>query len=123
MSKLLIVAAAVAVFTPLQAQTPTYLKGDVVRLVAQAGGDPLPDSRVIAVAGDRIQINKSGIVVNGEPVRDISPQLLEQFARPWEQVVPSGHYFVIGERHDGPDSVVRYHGLIPAEKIVRKVSK
>ena len=120
--KVLIVAAAVALSTSVHAQTPEYAKGDTVRLVAPATGDPLPDSRVIAVAGDRIHIDNSGIVVNGESVRDVPPGLLAQFDKPWDQVVPAGHYFVIGERREASGSV-KYHGLIPAEKIARKVSK
>jgi type IV secretory pathway protease TraF len=103
------------------AQLPTYVKGDIVRLVAPTT-DPLPDSRVIALAGERIHIDRSGFVVNGEPVTDVAPQMLKQFAEPWDQVVPVGHYFVIGKRQEAPGAV-RYHGLIPAEKIVRKVSK
>lgn len=93
-----------------------------MRLVSPAGGDPLPDVRVIAVAGDRVYVDKSRIAVNGEPVRDVSPQLLAQVAEKWEQVVPAGHYFVIGERQDDA-STVRYHGLIPTAKILRKVTK
>jgi signal peptidase I len=121
-SKLLIVAAAVALSASLQAQATSYSKGDIVQLVAPATGDPVPDSRVVAVAGDRIHADKSGIVVNGAPVDGISAKLLAQFAKPWDQVVPAGHYFVIGERSETSGSVT-YHGLIPAEKIARKVSK
>jgi signal peptidase I len=120
---LLTLAAAVAFSSTVQSTTATYAKGDVVRLAAQANGDPLPDSRVLAVAGDRIQIDrKKGILVNGEPVKAVSQQFLDQVAEPWDQVVPAGHYFVIAERQTSA-STVRYHGLIPAAKIVAKLSK
>jgi signal peptidase I len=119
----LMMAAAFALSSPtLQNPIAQYVKGDVVRLVSEPGRDPLPDSRIVAVAGDRMIADASGILVNGEPVRDVSPELLQQIARRWEQVVPPDHYFVIGERHNESSSV-RYHGLIPAEKIARKLSK
>ncbi len=121
MSKVLIVAAAVACATLLQAQTISYAKGDIVQLVAPAAGDPLPDSRIIAVAGAGIHIAKTGVIVNGERVAEVSREMLDQFAETWDQVVPVGHYFVIGERQ-AASSTVRYHGLIPAAKIVRKVN-
>jgi signal peptidase I len=121
MSKVLVLSIAVALSAVLHpAQEPTYVKGDIVRLAPPTTGDRYPDCRVIAVAGDRIRAQRSGIVVNGEPVEDVSPQMLELFAETWEEVVPAGHYFVIGESHE-PSSTVRYHGLIPSEKIVRKV--
>ena len=122
MFNLLALACAVALSAGLQSQPSAFSKGDIVRLVTSAGTDPLPDVRVIAVAGDRIHVDKSRIAVNGEPVRDVSPQLLEQFAETWDQVVPAGHYFVIGERQNDA-STVRYHGLIPAAKILRKVTR
>jgi signal peptidase I len=121
MSKLFIMLAAIALSPGLQqAQAPTYAKGDVVTLVRPASGDPYPDSRVMAIPGDRLQARRSGILVNGEPVKDVSPGVLEQFVEPWEQVVPPGHYFVIGEKQAGTSAVL-YFGLIPSEKIVRKV--
>jgi|SoiMethySBSTD1v2_1073268.scaffolds.fasta_scaffold61821_5 hypothetical protein len=44
MSKLLILVGALALAPILHAQTATYTKGEIVRLVAPASGDPLPDS-------------------------------------------------------------------------------
>jgi len=123
MSKLLILVGALALAPILHAQTATYTKGEIVRLVAPASGDPLPDSRVIATPGDRILANKSGISVNGEAVTGISPKVLEQFAEPWDQTVPPGHYFVVGERRDSVDSIVMYQGLIPAAKIAQRVGR
>jgi signal peptidase I len=122
MSTLLMFSVAAALSTPLPTQSTSYVKGDVVRLETPADSDPLPDVRVIAVSGDRIQADRSGILVNSERVADVSPQLLEQFAETWDQIVPAGHYFVIAERV-GASSAVRYHGLIPAAKIVKKVGK
>lgn len=121
MFKLLVLVVALALAPAFQAQAPTYSNGDVVRLVKPADGDPLPNSRVIAVAGDRLKIDKSGVLLNGEPVRDVAPQVAEQLGS-WDQIVPVGHYFVLGERQEG-GSTLRYNGLIPAAKIAGKVSK
>src|SRR5688572_2158623 len=54
----LVVAAAVVTAHLVHAQAPQYVRGDMVRLVAQEIGNPLPDSRVVAVAGDRVRINR-----------------------------------------------------------------
>ena len=102
------------------AQGSRYVRGDTVRLVAQENGDPFPDSRIIAVAGDRIHIDKSSITVNGEAVQGVSMELLQTVAEAWDQLVPEGHYFVVGESGTRND-MVRYYGLIPAGKIIRKM--
>jgi hypothetical protein len=112
---------AVALAAPIPAQAPVYAKGDVVRLVVRENGDSYPDSRIVAVASDHLRADKSALTVNNEIVTGVSPELLQMFAEPWDQVTPAGHYFVVAEQRNAPNSVVRYHGLIPAEKIVRKI--
>lgn len=123
MSKLLTVSVMVLLSVFVHAQATQYAKGDVVRLQPQANGDPLPDSRIIAIAGDHIQFNKSGVLVNDQIVRDLSERLFAQLsAEPWDQVVPDGHYVVVGERQD-PTGTVSYHGLIPGSKILGRVNR
>jgi hypothetical protein len=51
MAKLPSLVAVVILSTPWQAQTPTYAKGDTVRLMVPPDADALPDSTVIAVPG------------------------------------------------------------------------
>lgn len=116
----LIAVAAVLAIQVAQAQTAQYLRGDTVRLAAQENGDPYPDSRIIAVAGDRVHIDRDSVTVNGKVVEDVSPKLLQTVIEPWERVIPDGHYFVVGER-GANDSVVAYYGMIPGAKIVRKL--
>lgn len=124
MPKLLTLCVAVTLSVSLQAQPAEHAKGDIVRLAPQADGDPLPDSRILAVPGDRIQVRNSGVMVNGQPVRDLSEQMLAQLtAEPWDQVIPEGHYVVVGERQVTPGRTVRYNGLIPSSKILGKASK
>jgi len=122
-SKLLTVSVMVLLSVFVQAQATQYARGDVVRLPPQGNGDPLPDSRIIAVAGDHIQFSKSGVLVNDQVVPDLSKRLLAQLtAEPWEQVVPAGHYVVVGERQEATGTVT-YHGLIPGAKIPGSVNR
>jgi hypothetical protein len=121
MTKLLSVFAVVALAMPLQAQSPTYVKGDTVRLAVQPPADALPDSTVIAVPGDRVQTRKAEVLVNGQPVT-LSEDQRRQFIAETDEVVPAQHYVVVGERRDGPYSVVTYYGLIPAAKIIQKLN-
>jgi hypothetical protein len=125
MSRLLfLLVATVALVDPaLHAQGPTYIRGDIVRLVSSDAADPLPDSRILAVPGDRIRVDKTAVTVNGEAVSDVPPALLADFTEPFAQTIPAGHYFVIGEKRAGPNSVVQYHAVIPVAKIYGKVTK
>ena len=116
----LVVLAAVVLVQVTHAQGARYVRGDTVHLVAQENGDPFPDSRIIAIASDRVHIDKSSITVNGAVVQGVSAELLQSVAEPCYQLVPEGHYFVVGESGTRND-MVRYYGLIPAGKIIRKL--
>jgi signal peptidase I len=116
----LVVVAAVITVQLSHAQASQYARGDMVRLVAQENGDPFPDSRIVAIAGDRVHIDRSSLTVNGVAVQDVSKDLLQTVSEAWDQLVPEGHYFVVGERGTTND-MVRYYGLIPAKKIIRKI--
>jgi hypothetical protein len=59
-------------------------------------------------------------------VEGVSKQLLEQFSEAWDQDVPTGHYFVIADTQTATGNVsstVRFHGLIPAGKVLRKATR
>ena len=120
LKSVLVVLAAVVLVQVTHAQAAKYDRGDTVRLVAQENGQPYPDSRIIAIAGDRVRIDKSSIAVNGEAVQGMSADFLQTVAELWDQLVPEGHYFVVGESGTRND-MVRYYGLIPAGKIIRKL--
>jgi len=120
LKSLLVILAAVVLVQVAHAQGVRYVRGDIVRLVAQDNGDRLPDSRIIAVAGDRVHVDKSSITVNGVSVQGVSAELLQGVSEVWDQLVPEGHYFVVGESGT-PNDMVRYYGLIPAAKIIRKL--
>lgn len=116
----LVVLAAVLSVQATHAQGARYVRGDTVRLVAQENGKPLPDSRIIAIAGDRVHIDKSSLTVNGLAVQGVSAELLQTVPEPWDQLIPEGHYFVVGES-GAPNDMVRYYSMIPAAKIIRKL--
>ena len=114
----LVVLAAVVLVQVTHAQRARYVRGDTVRLVAQENGDPFPDSRIVAIAGDRVHIDKSSLTVNGLAVQGGSG-VMQTVVEPWDQLVPEGHYFVVGESNC--NDMVRYYGLIPVGKIIRKL--
>ena len=123
MSRIVIVAVAVALSVAVQAQTSEYSRGEVVRLQPTPEGTLLPNSRIIAVGGDRIKTEKSAILVNDLAVPNVSPEILSQFvAGAWDQIVSDGHYVVMGERQEA-SGVVRFNGLIPTAKIIGRVSR
>jgi len=73
--------------------------------------------RVVAVAGDRVEIKDGSLFVNGE--RRVEPYLLEQGFRGElrETLVPEGMVFVMGDnRNNSGDS--RYFGPIDKESII-----
>ena len=73
------------------------------------------------MAGDRVHIDKSSLIVNGLAVQGVSAELLKTVVEPWdEKLIPEGHYFVVGESGTQND-MVRYYGMIPAAKIIRKL--
>jgi signal peptidase I len=98
-------------------QSRTYAKGDLVTLVPDDKGTRPPDSRVLAVPGDRIEVAKSRIAVNGVPVTELSADFLAGLPdEPWNQTVPAGHYFVAAEQRS-ETGVTRFWGLIPSSRI------
>ena len=123
MSKLLTVAGIVLLSAFVQAQSAQYAKGDVVRLKVLDSGEPAPDCRIIAVGGDHIRVDKSGVFVNDQIVPAVSQIMLNVLsAKPWPQVIPAAHYLVIGERKSA-NHTVTYDSLIRSGGILSKVSK
>lgn len=96
-------------------QSPVaYQHGDAVRIKSDAN---IPVVRIVAVAGDQVRIDDSGVYVNDAPVTWISPELLSKLTKPWEpEIIPVGHYFVAGEERTAV-SVSRYWGLTGANNL------
>ena len=103
-----------AVFAVMVQTEVTLQRGDIVRIKSENA----PLVRIVAVAGDRVRIDDSGVFVNGAAVTSISPELL---SKPWEpEIIPAGHYLVAGEERSesvSGVSVSRYWALIGANKV------
>ena len=98
MRRLLIVLAILA-STMVQAQSPTYQRGDNVRVRDVAKPAVL---KIVGIPNDRIRSDDAGIYINDVAVTGFSPEFLAR-ARWRTQVVPEGHYFIMGEQRLNQD--------------------
>ena len=102
------------------AQSTTFERGELVRVLPTAPSQPsapILDAnaaghragmvlKVVAIPNDRIRIDKSAIYVNDVPVTGFSPDFVARVIRAPErapEVVPEGHYFVMGEKRINQD--------------------
>jgi signal peptidase I len=92
-------------------------RGDVVVFESVNGGEEDLIKRIVAVAGDEIEVRNGTLLVNGEEQEE--PYLNENlpFTGSYEQTeVPEGHVFVMGDnRANSADS--RVFGPLPVENI------
>ncbi len=113
MGRLLIALLLLATAT-VQAQSTTFLRGEIVRVQEMERPTAL---RIVAIPNDRIRSNDSGIYVNDVAVTGFSSEFLSRAV--WRsQVVPEGHYFLMGEER--LNQVVSEHiGLHPGTTLER----
>jgi signal peptidase I len=80
-------------------------RGEVISFKAPEGGEYGMVKRVIALGGDRVELRKKQVYLNGEPLRED----YAYYARPGELLVgdnlgpltvPPGHFFVLGDNRD-----------------------
>jgi signal peptidase I len=92
-------------------------RGDVVVFESVNGGEEDLIKRIVAVAGDEIEVRNGTLLVNGE--EQVEPYLNENppFNGSYEQTeVPEGNVFVMGDnRANSADS--RVFGPLPVENI------
>jgi len=109
-------------------------RGDVIIFNVPAAGDagePLYIKRVVAVAGDTIEVRNNRVILNGTPipVQQSAAGAIEQGGRPHvlregrgqldnmpAYKIPAGHVFVMGDhRNNSADS--RAWGPLPLERV------
>jgi signal peptidase I len=115
----LILSLAVLTSVTLQAQT-TFQRGDVVRVKPSTTSQPLTyPLHVIAVGGDKVRLDDSGIYVNDVVVTGFSDHFIKSTRSQPDRVpqtVPEGHYFVFGEMRANQD-VSQYWGVQPVSSL------
>jgi signal peptidase I len=105
MLSLVVIASAT-----IQAQPSTFQRGELVRVQpptkpSERRSTPMV-LKVVAIPNDRIRIDNSGIYVNDVKVTGFSSDFVARVARAPErtpQVLPDGHYFVMGEARTNQD--------------------
>ncbi len=111
----LILSLAVIASATIYAQPATFQRGDLVRVLQPTTPEPripAPLLTVVAIPNDRIRIDDSALYVNDVPVTGFSPDFLARVVRAPErvpQVVPEGHYFLMGEQRINQD-ITEYWG-------------
>jgi signal peptidase I len=107
--RMLVLSLAIVASATLYAQPPAPLqRGDLVRVrpAPNVSNVTTPVVRVVAIPGDRIRIDHATVYVNDVPVSGFSSDFLTRVAQAPErtpQVVPAGHYFVMGEQRTNQD--------------------
>ena len=76
--------------------------------------------RVIAVPGDRVQVDRGTVILNGTPLQEnyVPAEYRDQVSMP-AVTIPPGQYFVLGD-HRSSSNDSRNWGLVPREYIYGK---
>jgi signal peptidase I len=95
-------------------------RGDTV--VFWFPGDPTKSyiKRVIAVPGDRVEVNQGAVIVNGQAlVENYVPEEYRDQSSMTERTVPQEEYFVLGD-HRSSSNDSRAWGMVPRRYIYGK---
>src|SRR5262245_50196164 len=103
----------------LMAQTAgVFQRGDSVRV---KGGNKVRVIRVVAVPGDRVRIDDSGVYVNGSKVDWVSSDLLSAFPKPWTPELMADRQYLVGgsERTESNGTLNKgeYWGYVPGDSL------
>jgi hypothetical protein len=95
--RILLTALVILAAPVLNAQSPGFQRGDLARVQTSDGTPVSPELQiVVALPGDRLRVDDSGVYVNDTEVRWISPELKRSFPHQTEQIQP-GQIAVAGE--------------------------
>ncbi len=95
-------------------------RGDVVVFWYTEDPDVSFIKRVVALPGDRVEIKRGKLLVNGELVDEpyVKPEHIDRRSFP-PQEIRAGHYFVLGDNRRGSNDS-RSWGLVPQRYIYGK---
>src|SRR5688572_19773729 len=104
------------------AQAPaSYQRGEVVRVKNET---KIPTVRVVAIPGDRVRIDDTGVYVNTERVTWVSGDLLASLPKPWNpELMAQDQYLVVGSHRSESAGVLNkgeywaYIGVGSLEKV------
>jgi signal peptidase I len=106
----LVIIIAILPAATVQVQSMDYERGELVRV--QDVEEPTI-LRVVGLPNDRIRSDDSGLYVNNVAVTGFSSEFLSRVE--WRaQVIPEGHYFVMGEQRTNGD-ISEYFGIHPGQ--------
>jgi hypothetical protein len=120
--RLLLLGIAVLGGTILSAQAAVFQRGEQVLVHHDDGtlASP-PRQTVVALAGDRLRIDHTGVYVNDRKVTTLPSRVVE-ILPPENETIPAGHIFVAGEGGEG-NSVGRAWNLIPLTRIGKETPR
>jgi signal peptidase I len=102
-------------------QTHTPGRGEVAIYAHPRRADTVYIKRIVAIAGDRIQLRDGRVILNGTAIDEpyaVPGDPASFYANTAEVTVPDGFVFVLGDnRALSSDSRVAGHGLVPVENL------
>jgi hypothetical protein len=119
--RILMIANAVVASIAVSAQSVILRRGETVRVVPTDPSDstPLLVLKVVALPSEHIHIVNDRLYVNDIPVAGFSADFLTRVARRTrDEVVPAGHYYVMGEGRIN-DAILEHSGVYPRDGLKR----
>jgi len=113
----LLVVAAVSI----HAQPAAFQRGESVRVRPSSAATRAAIAlKIVAVPGDRIRVDAARLFVNDAAVSGFSPEFVKRVAQAPRapDVVPDGHYYVMGEQRSN-DDISEYWGVHAAVSLER----
>jgi hypothetical protein len=115
-----ILLVALTFIAAVTAQAPVFQRGDAVRVrpsTSRSEGSTQLLLKVVAIPGDRLHVLESRLYVNDTPLTGFSAEFLARLAARFrEEIVPAGHYYVMGEQRVNTDTT-QYWGLHSAGRL------
>lgn len=112
-----------APFTPWRLpRLRTPQTGEIVAFRSPEDASDIYLKRVIAVAGDTVEIHRGTLFVNSVPVPESYARVRANRRSSWQENilperVPAGEIFVLGDNRDNSEDS-RYFGPVPADSVV-----